>query len=47
LECEFALGDGGKALDPIGDRELLDCDVLWHGAPPEHSPEKTGIAEEL
>jgi hypothetical protein len=47
LEREIALGNGGEALDPIGDGELLDCDVWCHVAPPEDVPEKSGVAGEL
>jgi 23S rRNA (adenine2503-C2)-methyltransferase len=33
LEREFALGDGGETLDPIGDRDLLSGNLLVHDVP--------------
>jgi hypothetical protein len=47
LQGEVAFGDGGEALHPIGDVELLGCDVLRHRKPPSGNPERAGIAEEL
>ena len=55
LEREFAHRDGGEALDPLRDGDLLDSDVSCHGEPPIHAPEKrrqsnpveAGIAKEL
>ena len=31
LEREVALGDGDKGFDPVGDGELLDSKLFWHG----------------
>jgi hypothetical protein len=31
FESEVALGDGGEAFDPVGDGELLDGELFWHG----------------
>jgi len=31
FENEIALGDGGEAFDPIGDGELFDGELFWHG----------------
>jgi hypothetical protein len=31
FEREIALGDSGKAFDPVGDGELLDGDLFLHG----------------
>jgi len=31
FESEVALGDGGKAFDPVSDRELLRGELFWHG----------------
>ena len=31
FEREIALGDSGKALDPVGDGELLDGELFLHG----------------
>jgi len=32
-ECEFAIGNTGETLDPIGDRELLSGHLLVHDVP--------------
>ena len=32
FEREVALGDGGEALNPVGDGELFDGELFWHGA---------------
>ena len=31
FEREIALGDGGEGFDPVGDGELLDSELFWHG----------------
>jgi len=31
FEREVALGDGGEGFDPVGDGELLDNELFWHG----------------
>ncbi len=31
FEREVGLGDGSEALDPIGDGQLLDGELFWHG----------------
>ena len=31
FESEVALGDSGEALDPIGDGQLIDGELFWHG----------------
>jgi hypothetical protein len=31
FESEVALGDGGKAFDPVCDGELFDSEFFWHG----------------
>lgn len=31
FETELKLGDGGESFDPIGDGELFDGDLFWHG----------------
>jgi hypothetical protein len=31
FEREVALGNGSEALDPVGDGELLDGELFWHG----------------
>jgi hypothetical protein len=31
FEREVALGDGGEGFDPVGDGELLDGELFWHG----------------
>jgi hypothetical protein len=31
FESEVALGKGGEAFDPVGDGELLDGELFWHG----------------
>src|ERR1700722_1069671 len=31
FERKVALGDSGEALDPVGDGELLDGKLFWHG----------------
>jgi hypothetical protein len=31
FESEVALGKGGESFDPIGDGELLDGELFWHG----------------
>jgi hypothetical protein len=31
FESEVALGKGSEAFDPVGDGELLDGELFWHG----------------
>jgi hypothetical protein len=31
FERKVALGDSGEALDPIGDGQLIDGELFWHG----------------
>jgi hypothetical protein len=31
FEREVTLGDSGEAFDPVGDGELLDGELFWHG----------------
>lgn len=31
FESEVALGDGGEIFDPVGDGELFDGELFWHG----------------
>lgn len=31
FESEAARGNGGEVLDPVGDRELFDGKLFWHG----------------
>lgn len=31
FEREVALGDSRETLDPVGDGELLDGELFWHG----------------
>lgn len=31
FEGEAALGNGRKAFDPVGDGELFDGELFWHG----------------
>ena len=31
FERAIALGDGGEGFDPVGDGELLDSELFWHG----------------
>jgi hypothetical protein len=31
FEREVALGDSGEAFNPVGDGELLDSELFWHG----------------